>query len=468
MRRPASAALAVAALCLVAELGARLVDVPDASVPLPSPGAGEIMLKGNPWLLWELQPGVHEELGVTVTVNEQGFRGPPRGEKAGLRLLALGDSSIYGFGVEDDEVFTAVLADRLGVDAVNGGVPGYSSFQALNLLQMRGLALEPDVLVVGTLWSDNNFDTFVDADLVTAYAGWEATWQRDARVALEHLAVFRALDWTLRVAPARERARTVSWELGGKTGKTGRRRVEINAYARNLETFARTMARRGGGVVFVLLANREDLEAPPPEPAWAPYRRVMREVAARWDAPLVDLPAIYRASGRSPDQLLLDRMHPTATGHRLLGEAIADALGDRRWPDEPLTLGEPTSPLPTYLDATLGHGAPAPDLDTPADAGTLELTVIVPQFTGGRLQLDVALPGEEDRHLLGTATLPGPGTARIVLPEVPARVVVRAYLDTAGDGPSPGDRFAILGPVDVPPDHKVALDFSGVAFRGGG
>lgn len=364
--RRAGIAVGVAAAALLgAEVVARSADVPDPSAPdVEGPAttteAGAIMLQGSPWLLWELRPGVHEELGVTVHVNAQGFRGPARGPKTRPRALALGDSSVYGFGVEDDEVFTARLEAALPAEFVNGAVPGYSTFQSINLMDMRGWALDPDLLIVGNLWSDNNFDTFVDRDLLASYAGWEASWTRGVRRALEGSALFRWLDWRLRVAPAGERARKVSWELGGKVGRTGDRRVALDDYAANLDALCGAAEARGAGVLFLLLANREDLEAPPPDPAWGPYRRAMRDAAARWGAPLVDVPEVFRASGLSADALLVDRMHPSARGHARIAEAIAAVLEERGWPETPLRLTPPEGPPPERADSFVGKPPPAP------------------------------------------------------------------------------------------------------------
>lgn len=364
--RRAAIALGVAGLMLlVAEGVARTVDVPDPSAPdvegpTTTTEAGAIMLQGSPWLLWELRPGVHRELGVTVRVNDRGFRGPPRGPKTRPRALALGDSSVYGFGVEDDEVFTARLEAALPAEFVNGAVPGYSTFQSLNLMDMRGWALDPDLLIVGNLWSDNNFDTFVDRELLASYAGWEASPTRAARRALEGSALFRWLDWRLRVAPAGERARKVTWQLGGKTGRTGDRRVALGDYAANLDALADAAHARDAGVLFLLLANREDLEAPPPDPAWGPYRRAMRDAAERWGAPLVDVPAVFRASGLSSDALLVDRMHPSARGHALIAEAVAAALKARGWPETPLRLTEPDGPPRVDADPFVGKPPPSP------------------------------------------------------------------------------------------------------------
>ena len=50
---------------------------------------------------------------------------------------------------------------------------GYSSFQSVNLLHLRGLSTEPDLFVIGNIWSDNNFDSFIDKELLATYTGYE-------------------------------------------------------------------------------------------------------------------------------------------------------------------------------------------------------------------------------------------------------------------------------------------------------
>ncbi len=358
--------LALAGVALLGgELLARAAVVPDATAPLGEAVEGSVLLTGDPWLLWGLRPGDHEELGVPVHVNALGMRDGDRGPKAGPRALALGDSSVYGFGVRDPEVFTALLEEATGAEFVNAAVPGYSTFQALNLLDMRGWSLSPDLLVVGTLWSDNNFDSFTDRDLLASYAGWQASPGRAARLALERSSLFRWLDWTVRVAPQGARARKVGWQVGGDDPRTGRRRVDIASYAANLEALCARMYARGGGVVFLVLPNREDVEPLSHDPAWAPYRQAMREAAARWGAAIAEAPPAFRASGRSADALFLDQMHPTPLGHRILADVVGDALAARGWPAQPLTLTEPDAPLRVPPDPFEGKGLDEPAGDNP-------------------------------------------------------------------------------------------------------
>lgn len=448
MNRAVAGGFVAVAFVVTAETAGRVVPPPSPET-VPPPGTiGEILLNGNPWLLWELIPGAHEEKGAKVTVNALGFRDRERGLRTRPRAMTLGDSSVYGFGVDDDEVFTSLLEARADADFVNAGVPGYSSLQSLIQLESRGRALEPDLLLVANLWSDNNFDSFRDRDLLASYADYSASWAASARDAS---AALRWMDWWLRVGPRAEAAKKVGWQVGGEDARSGYRRVAISDYTAALDRFCEI----GPSVVYVLLANREDLSPVSPQPAWAPYRAAMRAVAENCGAALVDLPAAFRASGRSADALFLDLMHPTPAGHRLMADAIA-ALG---WPATPVVTnysGE-TSPPPDPFE---GHGLARPDLARGADAFTLVGTLRVPRYASGRITLDVTRPGDDRAPALGSTSLVGPGPMQVKLSERVPTAMFRIYLDTAGDGPTAGDETATIGPLDIPEDGRIDLDFS--------
>ncbi len=325
-------------------------------------GFQPIMLRGNPYLLWELLPGERTMgEGQRVVVNSQGFRGPERGEKTRPRALALGDSSVYGAGVDQDQVFTAELEKQLPADFVNGAVPGYSTTQALNVLHTKALAYDPDLLIVATLWSDNNFDRFVDREVMATYAAWERSSAGTVYRALSWSRIYGWLSLTLDFAAHGVSARTVGWIRLDDPEAGKRRRVPIDDYAANLAGFCSTMAERGGGVVFVVLPNREDLKPTVDDPPWDPYRQVMRDTAAACKAPLVELPEAFQRSGGGLGSLFIDEMHPTAEGHRLMARTIADALKRVGWPQSPLLVTDPGGPVPTPEDPLDGVGIPVQD-----------------------------------------------------------------------------------------------------------
>jgi hypothetical protein len=463
-RRLAYAAVVVLAFFGLAELGARTVgrgQLHRSTSPPPERQDGAPNLPGNPYLLWEMVPGNRQEMEVTAYINRFGLRGPEwELEKPAdvRRIMAVGDSSVYGFGVYDEDVFTAQLDARAGdeVQVINSAVPGYSSYQAVNLLKIRSLALDPDVLIIGTLWSDNNFDTMIDREMMAAYGTFGNRSARRLRAFLDLSAAFRVADYLLRVKVKEPDSQKVGWMEGRPEGGRARR-VEINDYARNLETMAELVHEIGGEVMFLMLANREDLgpvSAHGPA-AWDPYRDVMRDAAARHGAPLVDIPAIFHASGVSADELFIDAMHPSARGHALLADAVEAALLERRWPDGMALEVDPRGgALPQFTD----EFAPS-DAETTAAAEDrlprINGTVSVPEYSGGSIQIDVFDASEE--RVVGTTRLTAPGSFGLELDPPPRAVRFVVYLDLAADGPGAGDvRFTwTRGALAIPPSGDV-------------
>jgi hypothetical protein len=438
--------------------------VRQASSPPPVGEEGDTNLMGNPFLLYEMAPGERYEKDIRIAINSFGLRGPewstdkPPGVR---RIMALGDSSVYGFGVQDDEVFTARLDRELGgaVEVINSAVPGYSTYQTINLLQIRSLSLQPDLLLVGCIWSDNNFDSFVDRELLAAYSSFRNSQARAVHEALTHSALYTILDYKLRVLRTFPEERRVGWMVG-RGEKIGARRVPIQEYARNLETIVELAHSAGAEVAFMVLPNREDLvtvyEA---GAAWDPYRQVMRDTAQRHGAPVLELPELFRVSGLEADELFLDEMHPTAQGHALWAELVGGTLAERGWlAGQPLERDPQPSPIPRYEDVFVqGDHAPPEGAEPPPDpsqgdhrasaAGHISGTLIVPEaYAGSPIQLDAMARGGAQPTVLGTQRLEGAGAFELLLSDTAAVVVFIAYIDTNGDGPGPGDtRIDLFG-----------------------
>ena len=322
--------------------------------PPPAHHEGAPTLRGNPYLLFEFAPGIRHEQGVEVRINSLGLRGaePVLPKPDGVRrILTTGDSSVFGFGVREEAVFSAVAAEQLGeeVEAINASIPGYSSYQSINLLRLRALKTDPVLIVIGNIWSDNNFDSFVDRDLLATTTGYERSPTARLQRILSGSAVYRVADWKLRVRARSKKIRTVSWQVGSQQ-HIGLRRVAINDYAKNLEILAGIADEVGAEIVFLLLANEEDVRTHVGgEKAWTPYREVMRQAAARHGAPIIEVPELFRDSGLSKDALFLDEMHPTVAGHRLMGEALVAVLTPWAAGTVINTKGD-GSALPTYTD----------------------------------------------------------------------------------------------------------------------
>ena len=114
-----------------------------------------------------LRPGVRvrhvdQDFSVSVAVNALGMRGPERGESKPVgttRVLLLGDSFAFGWGVEQEEAFGArlerLLTERVGpVEVLPAAVPGWSTDQQFIYLRTQGLALHPDLIILATSEND--------------------------------------------------------------------------------------------------------------------------------------------------------------------------------------------------------------------------------------------------------------------------------------------------------------------------
>ncbi len=105
------------------------------------------------------------DFDVTVRTNALTLRGAPVARRKAprtYRILVLGDSFAFGFGVEDDETLPEQLERELGgrdagVEVLNAAVPGWAADQYLLRLQTTALELEPD-LVLLTLSSNDPSD----------------------------------------------------------------------------------------------------------------------------------------------------------------------------------------------------------------------------------------------------------------------------------------------------------------------
>lgn len=106
---------------------------------------------------WETRYG-----NVRVTYNERGLRDRPVLPKAAgeYRILALGDSVTFGWGVNQDKTFSArletLLEERLHrpVRVINSGVGGYNTVQEMTYFKQEGIALQPDLVMLTYVQND--------------------------------------------------------------------------------------------------------------------------------------------------------------------------------------------------------------------------------------------------------------------------------------------------------------------------
>jgi lysophospholipase L1-like esterase len=112
---------------------------------------------------WHHQPGQRARVAMPsssfeVRINAKGLRGPdvPYERRAGHpRVLMLGDSQAWGFGVAEDETAASVLQTATGAEVINAAVSGFSTDQELQWLAAEGVRYRPDLVVLVVSGNDD-------------------------------------------------------------------------------------------------------------------------------------------------------------------------------------------------------------------------------------------------------------------------------------------------------------------------
>ncbi|MFO0984381.1 MAG: SGNH/GDSL hydrolase family protein [Planctomycetota bacterium] len=98
-------------------------------------------------------------LTTQVITNSLGFRNREIGKKTRPRVLFLGDSITMAEYLPDEQCFVRLVESRSEqraqpLETINAGVSGISLATELSILVESGIALEPDVVVVGFFLND--------------------------------------------------------------------------------------------------------------------------------------------------------------------------------------------------------------------------------------------------------------------------------------------------------------------------
>jgi len=154
---------------------------------LSSPRDDLDMLVFDPRLLWVTAAQLNttaarrfddgREVHYHITTGAMGIRGgTPGPKKHRLRILAVGDSTTFGLGVEDEETWCAALQQlfdptRELIEVVNAGVIGYSLFQTRRRIEQLIPVLEPDLILMTVGHNDESSNLgYGDADTAARLA----------------------------------------------------------------------------------------------------------------------------------------------------------------------------------------------------------------------------------------------------------------------------------------------------------
>ncbi len=293
------------------------------------------LIRHDDLLGWSFSPGAvgrHRvaALGFDVTyhLNRAGYRSPdyPTVAAAGVRrLVVVGDSNGFGWGVADDRHFSALLAAAdPHVEVVNLSVSGYGTDQEFLRLRRDGLTHSPDVVLLQVTPNDladirrRRIGGRTKPRFSLSSTGALRLHTRPTRPSVEELllASCYACAWLHgRLQPDAAAGTAEMHDSGDGDNVTGLFRELVRAAGR--------LAAEAGATLLVVHAVPE-LDA---------ALGNLAEVSA-----LNVTPHFTRARAAGEEPLFADGLHWNARGHR----AVADAVGEHitsLWPDRSLRRG---------------------------------------------------------------------------------------------------------------------------------
>jgi lysophospholipase L1-like esterase len=319
--------VSVALVLAIAELGLRLLGLgnpyesePDAYVRVPDP---DVLFAPRPGF-----DGFSE--GTRVRINALGLRDAERPTPKPAdtaRLLVLGDSVAFGFGVLAEESFPARLEAGLGrladgrrYEVVNAGVVGYNTIQERARLEQVGLRLQPDVVIL----------TFVVNDLLDTFSIFDHQYEPTGPLA-------PIKQWLRRNSRLSHFYQDVSWRIADSLRKDPNRpeapRDRQRLFERELEIAKIAQLSRASGARFLLalypdnLDNRVSADSGGRQET---VREALFAFAAQQGLPVLDLTSAIGdvRDPRARSMRLREDPHPSPTGHQAIADALLPALRD--------------------------------------------------------------------------------------------------------------------------------------------
>ena len=248
-------------------------------------------LKNNP--VWE------------VKLNSEGFRDeefPGKKTAKTLRIVCLGDSWTFGHNANANQTYAHQLGVLLkrdypdaDIEVLNLGMLNYTSYEGLELLQKRGLSLDPDVVLIGYGMNDSAISGWRDKDVFIA----RPKRFRLKKFILEHSELYKLLIYLGQVKnfesmDMSKQLKAIADPKQGFTYETWvsadvleaqdyerlepRVRVSPADYEKNIREMIRLV--RGRGAVPILLHN----ELRP----GSPYQSALQRISREQDVALVD------------------------------------------------------------------------------------------------------------------------------------------------------------------------------------
>lgn len=306
--------------------------------------------RADPYLGFVYPPNAHSSLDQTSVrfsfhMDSHGFRNlepwPARAD-----VVAVGDSWVFSYGVNDDETWPHLVERSLpGIRVINLGLSGLGPEQYTRAYERYGAPLHPKVLLYGIFPGNDLLDTDDFARWLAAGSpGNYNVWRTAARVrqlntpivGRSYVALLLKESWKNR--KARFGSRTVTWKDGRQLRLTGNLYLRDAIHARPgdpqfegalaaLERARTAAAAAGTRVVVLLFPTKEEVYLPllheaVPQPV-APFAQEL----ARRGIDYIDLGVPFTAEARAGRTVYFELdPHPNQEGYAVIARSVSQYL----------------------------------------------------------------------------------------------------------------------------------------------
>ncbi len=265
---------------------------------------------------------------LSYQINSAGIRGPEiKNIKVGKRILALGNSCTFGWGVPLDNCWTTLLERNLrrklpdsSLEVINAGIPGYSSFQGKQYFQEL-FKYQPDIVLIMFGWNDHwkAGKKISDSEQETPPA-----IVISLQNAFSKLKLYKLLrKFTLSMTEDTQFVRI--------DDITGKRRVSQNEYFQNLTEIVKTARKHNIRPVLLIppiaslenyfQATRSNIHL-----LHQKYQERMLRVSEYQQVEIIDLQSAFDNFNTLFNNPESDPLHFNAQGHELAAMAISEHL----------------------------------------------------------------------------------------------------------------------------------------------
>lgn len=323
-------ALAVASLALFVAL---------LEVVLRFCGFGNVEIyAADPKLYWKLKPNQNCFTKIDhkpVRINSLGTRGPefdPVKPPGTLRILSLGDSRTFGWGLAETEAYSGLLEqylrDELGqkrrIEVINAGVNAWSFSQMLVYFKDIALTYSPDVVILGeaNLWTQ--FSEKNSPEFVKQFMNRVRLKNLLRRFALYHYVV------EVKLKAVYERYRTKFIPVDPKQDALFKEQQQSDpheVFRVAIESLCQLAQTNRVKPVLLSLPTLDELE----KPEKAAISRIKQQISERLKVPLVNLAPDLAGPGKTL-YLEGDPVHLNAEGNQIIARKLFEAIKSQLQP----------------------------------------------------------------------------------------------------------------------------------------